>query len=206
MRVRISPSSSPSPRRPRSRVKKNVAVLKKATTRKNSTWSSGGWQTQTMRRCTRTQDELERSLPHSGLTGFLAKDKKSIWAKSYMESSKRESEVMVMADELDSGEKLDEQTGAKMKKGLKHLRKVRDEGKAVKELLEEVQERRLHMEDEMWQELDKNIFSWEPWKRRSGSLIAQFGNWYKAATQRRRTWSTTSTRSLQKSGSWVVRG
>ena len=29
------------------------------------------------------------------------------------------------------------------------------------------------MEDEMWQELDNNIFSWEPGKRRSGSLNAQ---------------------------------
>ena len=36
-----------------------------------------------------------------------------------------------------------------------------------------------------------------------------FGNWYKAAVQRRRTWSTTLTRSLQKSESWagvLVRG
>ena len=44
-----------------------------------------------------------------------------------------------------------------MKKGEKHLRKVMDEEKAAKELLEDVQERTLQLEDEMWQELDNCI-------------------------------------------------
>ena len=51
-----------------------------------------------------------------------------------------------------------------MMRGLKHL----DEEKAANELLGEVQERRLQLEDEMWQELDNHIFTWEPGKRRSG--------------------------------------
>ena len=68
---------------------------------------------------------------------------------------------MVMVDELISTEKLDEQTRAIMKKGLKHLRKVRDEEKAAQELLEEVQERRLQLENEMWKEVDDYIFTWE---------------------------------------------
>ena len=43
---------------------------------------------------------------------------------------------MVMADELVSVEKLDEQTRAITKKGLKHLYKVRDEENVAKEFLE----------------------------------------------------------------------
>ena len=64
---------------------------------------------------------------------------------------------MILAHEMVSSEKLDEQTRAIMKKGEKHLRKVRDEEKAAKELLEEVQERTLQLEDEMWEELDNYI-------------------------------------------------
>ena len=50
---------------------------------------------------------------------------------------------------------------------------MRDEEKVAKELLEEVLERKLQMEDVMWQVLDNYIFSWEPGKRRSGSLYAK---------------------------------
>ena len=63
---------------------------------------------------------------------------------------------------------------AKMKNGSKHLRKERDEEKAAKALLEEVQERRLQIEDEMWLVLDNYLFSWEPGKRRSVSLNDKF--------------------------------
>ena len=49
---------------------------------------------------------------------------------------------MVIADELVSVEKLDEHTRAIIKKGVKHLRKVRDEEKAAQELLVEKQERK----------------------------------------------------------------
>ena len=62
--------------------------------------------------------------------GFLDEDKK------------------VMADAIGLWLKLDEKTRAMMKKGSKHLRHERDEEQAAK-LLEEVQERRLQLEDEM---------------------------------------------------------
>ena len=103
--------------------------------------------------------------------GFLWQKKRRVPGSKV--ARKAESKIILMADELVSGEKLDEQTRAIMKKGLKHIRRVRDEEKAAKELLEEVQERRLQMEDEIWQELDNYIFSWEPGKRRSGSLTAK---------------------------------
>ena len=49
MKVSISSSSSPSPRKSRLRVKKNLAVLKGAMTRTNACWLSGGWHTNTKR-------------------------------------------------------------------------------------------------------------------------------------------------------------
>ena len=81
--------------------------------------------------------------------------------------------IMFMVDEWVSGENLDEQTRAILKKGVKYLRKVRDEEKAAKEVLEEVQERRLQMEDEIWREQDTFNFSWESGKGRSRSLNAK---------------------------------
>ena len=60
-----------------------------------------------------------------------------------------------------------------MMKGWKHFREVRDDEKAATELLDEVQERKLQLEDELWQELDNYIFTWEPGKRRSASLNAK---------------------------------
>ena len=69
---------------------------------------------------------------------------------------------MLLADELVSGEKIGTKDPGQNEEGFKHLCEERDEEKAAKELLERVQERRLQMEDEMWQELDNYIFSWEP--------------------------------------------
>ena len=80
----------------------------------------------------------------------MAKDKKSTWVKSCEESSKRESEIMLMADEL---------VGVNCSKGSIHLRRVRDEEKTAKELLQEAQEGRLQLEDEMWLELEGYIAS-----------------------------------------------
>ena len=64
-------------------------------------------------------------------------------------------------DDLVSSEKLDAKDQGQ------------DEEKASKELLAEVQKRKNQLEDEMWQELDKYIFTWEAGKRRSKALNAQ---------------------------------
>ena len=84
MRVPIYPSSSPSLLKSRSRVKKNLAVLKKAMTRTNTCWSSRGWHTKTSWQRSPVDDgrskfsghveeastpgEMERSLSHCGRT------------------------------------------------------------------------------------------------------------------------------------------
>ena len=70
---------------------------------------------------TSTPHEMERSLSHCGKTGMLVKDKKGTLVKSCKESSKRESDVVVMADELVSVETLDEHTRGMVKKRLQHL-------------------------------------------------------------------------------------
>ena len=73
--------------RSRSRVKKDVAVLKRAMIRKNANWSSGGGIRRPSGRTPRKmwmrllrflttsgiQDEMERSIPHSGSTGIYGK-------------------------------------------------------------------------------------------------------------------------------------
>ena len=104
IRVSMSSSLSPSPLRSRSRVTKNLAVLKKAMTRK----TRAGHQDDGMRRqagCTpllmmgvkvlrtsgRSQHpgEVERSLSHSGRTGDAGKgQKKGTWVKSCKERTK----------------------------------------------------------------------------------------------------------------------
>ena len=70
MRVSISPSSSISPPRSRSRVKKNLAVLKRTMAELPSCWVtefSGQVEEAS------TPGELERSLSHSGRTGDVGK-------------------------------------------------------------------------------------------------------------------------------------
>ena len=65
------------------------------------------------------------------LLGFMANDKKSTWVTSCKERTRREEDIMVMPDELVGVEKLDEQTKAMLNKGLRHLRRVRDEEKTA---------------------------------------------------------------------------
>ena len=45
-------------------------------------------------------------------------------------------------------------------RGLKRLRKIREE-EAAKELLEEVQDQKQQLEDEVWREMEDYIFPWE---------------------------------------------
>ena len=54
--------------------------------------------------------------------GFLVKDKKGTWVRSCEERSKRESDVMVMADELVSCEKLDERDQGRNDEGIETSR------------------------------------------------------------------------------------
>ena len=98
------------------RVKKNLDVVKKAVTRKNTCWSSRGWLTKTSWQrsrvddeCQSCQDKWRKPAPQAKSKevsqtveelGMMAKEKKGPLVKSCKESSKRESEVLVMAEEL----------------------------------------------------------------------------------------------------------
>ena len=135
MRVSTSPSSSPSIRIPRSRVKKKLSSFKQSHDKKECelvirrvahedhvavlTYRWG-------RRSARTRDKTERSLPHKGLAGVVEKGQENTWVKSGAERSKRESEIMVTASELLGDETLDEETRKLLQKGLRHLRRIRD--------------------------------------------------------------------------------
>ena len=59
---------------------------------------------------------------------------------------KRETEVFVMADELKTTRKADENTTAIIMRGLKRPRKIKEEA-AAKELLEEIQDKKQQLED-----------------------------------------------------------
>ena len=69
-----------------------------------------------------------------GELGTLLTDKKGTLAGSCDENMKRETEVLVMADELKSTGKTDEDTRAIIMCGLERLRKIK-ENEAAKELL-----------------------------------------------------------------------
>ena len=77
-----------------------------------------------------------------------------------------------MADELAPVGKPDEHTRAIFMRGLKRLRKIREEEEAAQELLEEDKKQ---LEDEVWKEMEDYIFSWELERRISGTPNAK--NW-----------------------------
>ena len=51
---------------------------------------------------------------------------------------------------------------------MEHIRKVMDEEKAAEELLEEVQDRKHQLEDEVRKEVDDYIFSWSRKREHEG--------------------------------------
>ena len=65
---------------------------------------------------------------------------------------------------------VDENTRAVMIRGLKRIRKIREEEETRKELLEDVQDRKKQQEDDMWKELQDHMTSWELDKRRTNTL------------------------------------
>ena len=101
------------------------------------------------------------------------------------------------ADELASVGKTDEHTRAMITRGLKRLRKIREVLEAAKELLEEVQDKKQQMEDEVWKEMEEKIPSSEPEKRRSGTLNAK--NWQMVQS------STTTSDNLDNDGKRLSR-
>ena len=91
-----------------------------------------------------------------GDLGSLVKDKRSTWQKSCTESLKREKEVRVLAAEVNAQGSVDENTRAIIIRGLDRIRKIREE-ETLRELLDEVLDRRKPQEDEMWKELEDHM-------------------------------------------------
>ena len=116
-------------------MKKHVAVLKRAMTRKKSGWSSRGSQTRSGWQFSpvddgghSSQDQWKKPASRSKWEDVsntveqletMAKDKKSTWINCCKERMKRETEVHVMEDELKATGKTDENTKATIMRGLK---------------------------------------------------------------------------------------
>ena len=99
MRVSLSSSPSPTPLRSRTRVTKNLAVLKRVTTRTNSGWPSKGWQARSGWQHSlvddggqSSQDQWKRPASHGKWKEFfnvveelgtLLKDKKGTWVETF---------------------------------------------------------------------------------------------------------------------------
>ena len=185
--IKVSLSSSPSPSLPGSRSRsgamKNLAVFKKAMTRKNSGWSSRGWQTRTDWQPSPNDDsasvlgksgrsrhpgEVERGFSHGGRTGDAGKRQEGYLGQKLQgklrKSMKKKRRKNSWSQCRNESSKWRWICGMKLKSTL--LRGSRKEGDQI------------------------------PYTRR-------FGKWYRAVIQKDRTWSTTLTRSRQKSKSWV---
>ena len=154
-------------------------------TRKNARWSLKEWHSKSnWQRKPGTSGEMERRLSPSGRTGDAGNRQEWNLGESCKKSSKRESDVMV--------------TRAIIEKGFKYLRKIRDEEKGAKELLEEVQDGKQQLDEEVWKDIEDYTLSWEPVKRTS----QKSGNWCRVAMRNLEIWSSISMRSLQKFKNW----
>ena len=112
---------------------------------------------------------------------MLVIDKKGTWVESCKESSRRETDVVVQAEEMAAMGKNDEHTRATIKRSLKQLSKVNEE-EGAKELLESVQERKQQVEEALWKKMKSTL---SRGSRTEGDQIPQtrtFGKWYRCTT------------------------
>ena len=111
----------------------------KPRTRKSASWSTGGWHTRNKWQSSpvdgdagaqSSHDKWGSSRPNTqwkeithsmNQLRFATKDKKNTWSKFARKVSKRESEVMVTANELLGVENLDDETRKILEKGSRHL-------------------------------------------------------------------------------------
>ena len=63
--------------------------------------------------------------------GLLVKEKKGTWIKRCRESSRRETEVFATSEDMAEAAKIDNGTRTRIKKGLKQIRKSREEEKTA---------------------------------------------------------------------------
>ena len=92
----------------------------------------------------------------SGIWGRSSRTRKALGKRAAKKAWKREHEVLVLADELEAQGSVDENARAIIYRGLKRIRKIREEEEALKE---DRQDRMKQQEDEMWKELgESNVF------------------------------------------------
>ena len=96
--------------------------------------------------------------------------KRSTWQKSCRERLKRGQEVLVVAEEPEAQGSVDENTWANISRGLKRIRKIKEEEETLRELLDDVLDRGKQQKDEMWKELVDYMASRDTEKRRMSTL------------------------------------
>ena len=107
--------------------------------------------------------KMERHLQRIIGSGSIVKDNKSTWQKSCRESSRRESrKYSAWLKKSELKRNVNENTRVTIIfGGLKRIRKLREEEETLKELLEDVQDKKKQQEDDMWNELEEYMTSWE---------------------------------------------
>ena len=72
--------------------------------------------------------------------GIFAKEKKSTWIKRCMESSERETELFTTSEGMAEDAKADDGDKSRLRRALKQVRKDREEERAARQLLKEMQQ------------------------------------------------------------------
>ena len=96
------------------------------------------------------------------------KEKKSTWIKSSKVISKRETEIYAISDGMAEDAKVDDSDRSRLRRALKQLRKDREEERAARKFLEEMQqnvdEAQEPASESEWtlcRELEEYMYSWD---------------------------------------------
>ena len=95
---------------------------------------------------------------------MFVKERKALGSKVARKAQKERPKSMLTSEGMAEDAKVDDGIRTRIKKGLKQLRKAREEEKAAKELQEEVQEKveisaGASAEENLWKELDESRYA-----------------------------------------------
>ena len=96
--------------------------------------------------------KIEGSFQRRRDLGSLLKDKKKYLAKELHRQFETITISSCLARELKAQGNVDEDTRSIIIRGLHFIRKIGEEEEAVKDMLEDAQDRMKHQEDDMWKE------------------------------------------------------
>ena len=185
MRVSISPSSPPSNRKPISKVRHTLQYSNDRCPKKHAGWSSKDWNSKSnwQRSAVEdagqsSQDKWKRSKPRAKWKeishnveelGVLLKEKKTHGSKVARKVRNCETEIFAISEGMAEDAKVDDGDRSRLMRALKELRKDREEERAARELLEEMQqnldeaqERASVSERSLCRELEEYMYSWDP--------------------------------------------